>query len=73
MPSGTTVGIEVADLTEANLLDCAIDKVIGTTVGNVTAVTNHQANFKGCAAGDRVSVKVTTPSGQETTITFPFP
>jgi hypothetical protein len=73
MPSGTTVKIEVADLTPGGEEDCSVDKVIGTTVGNTYALTTHEANFKNCSKDDRVIVTVKAPSGLETPIPFPFP
>jgi hypothetical protein len=81
MPAGTTVAVEVADRTEGNLLACSVDKLIGTTVVNVppkqdpstSLVTLHQVSLKGCAPGDLVTIKVTTPSALTTNSTYVFP
>jgi hypothetical protein len=81
MPSGTTVAVEVADKTEGNLLTCALDKLIGSTVGNISPsptpgeslVTLHQVTFKGCGMGDLFTIKVTSPAGLITNYTAAFP
>jgi hypothetical protein len=73
MPSGTAVGVDVLDLTPGNGTDCTLDKVIGTTVNNTTTVTTHEATFKDCATGDRVTVKVTSPAGTITNMPLLFP
>lgn len=77
LPSGTTVAVEVGDTTD-NDLTCALDKMFGTTVANISPtqdptlslVTSHSAALKKCVAGDRVSVKVKVPSGLETVFTL---
>jgi hypothetical protein len=81
MPSGTTVAVEVSDKTEGNALSCAVDKLIGSTVNNIapsnnpaeSLVTLHQVTFKGCATGDLVTIKVTSPAGLVTNATTAFP
>ena len=81
MPSGTTVAVEAADRTELNALSCALDKLIGTTIPNISPsptpgeslVTTHQATFKGCATGDVFSIKITSPAGLETVQIYAFP
>ncbi|MDP3760839.1 MAG: hypothetical protein Q8R01_10035 [Ramlibacter sp.] len=82
MPSGTTVAVEVADKTEGNApLSCALDKLIGTTVGNISPTNNpaeslvtlHQVTLKGCATGDLFTIKVTSPAGLTTNYTDVFP
>jgi hypothetical protein len=81
MPSGTTVAVEVADRTESNSVSCALDKLIGSTVGNISPsptpteslVTLHQVTLKGCASNDLVTIKVTSPAGLTTNTTFTFP
>jgi hypothetical protein len=81
MPAGTTVAVETADRTEGNALGCSVDKLIGTTVPNVppspnpaeSLVTLHQVALKGCATGDLVTIKVTTPAGLTTNTVYAFP
>jgi hypothetical protein len=82
MPAGTTVAIETSDRTEANTLTCTLDKLIGTSVGNVSPtnaspteslVTLHQVSLKGCAKDDLVTIKVTAPSGLTTNFTRAIP
>jgi hypothetical protein len=80
MPSGTKVAIELADRTEGNELNCSLDKLINTTVPNISPtpnpaeslVTTHTATFKGCANGDVYSIKITAPSGLETVQVYTF-
>jgi hypothetical protein len=81
MPAGTTVAVETADRTELNALSCSVDKLIGTTVPNVppspnpseSLVSLHQVALKGCATGDLVTIKVTTPAGLTTNTVYAFP
>jgi hypothetical protein len=81
MPAGTTVAVETADKTEGNALSCSVDKLIGTTVPNVpptpnpseSLVTRHQVALKGCATGDLVTIKVTSPAGLTTNTVYAFP
>jgi len=79
MPSGTTVAVEVGDSTD-NALTCAVDKLFGSTVANIspsatpgeTLATIHSVTLKGCAATDRMSIKITVPSGLATTFNVPL-
>ncbi|MDF2464529.1 MAG: hypothetical protein K0Q43_2764 [Ramlibacter sp.] len=79
MPSGTTVAVEVGDTTE-NALACVVDKLFGSTVANISPsptpgeslATTHSVTLKGCAATDRLSIKITVPSGLETTFNVPL-
>jgi hypothetical protein len=81
LPSGTTVAIETSDRTEGNGLTCALDKLIGTSVGNISPTSNpleslvtlHQVSLKGCAKDDLVTIKVTVPSGLITNYTRALP
>lgn len=74
LPSGTTVSVEMGDTT-SNSLQCAVDKLIGSTVENITPTTDttvslattHTVTLKECVAGDIISIKVKVPSGLETT------
>jgi hypothetical protein len=75
MPAGTTVAVDASGGT------CALDKVFGTTVPNVSPTTNpladlatsHLATFKTCASGDFVQVTIKTPSGLSTQQLFFIP
>jgi hypothetical protein len=81
MPSGTTVAVEVGDKTDTvPAVACTVDKLIGSTVGNISPTINpaeslatlHQVTFKGCATGDLVTIKVTSPAGLTTNTVLAF-
>jgi hypothetical protein len=80
LPAGTSVAAETADRTD-NEKGCAVDKVFQTVVPNiapsldatVSLATSHQVALKDCAAGDLLSIKITVPSGLETTFTYTLP
>jgi hypothetical protein len=75
MPAGTTVAADVSGGS------CAVDKVFSPTVLNVvpgtdpteSLVTRHLVTFKNCGSGNRLVLKITTPSGKETDISYTFP
>jgi hypothetical protein len=80
LPAGTSVAAETADRTD-NQKGCAVDKVFQTVVPNigpsldatVSLATSHQVALKDCATGDLLSIKITVPSGLETTFTYTLP
>jgi hypothetical protein len=78
MPAGTKVTAEAGDATPTNGKSCAVDKIFGTTVANIPPVadpnvslaTPHQITVINCDAGDSISIKITSPSGLETTSVY---
>lgn len=81
LPAGTTVSVDAGDTTPGNEQGCAIDKLFGSTVPNVTPnadpsvaqPTSHSVTLKGCASGDILSINVKVPSGLETTFVRRLP
>jgi hypothetical protein len=75
MPAGTTVAAEVSGGS------CAVDKISPATVPNINPTyatgfdlsSHHFVTFKNCAAPNKLFLKFTTPSNQESTFTYTFP
>lgn len=75
MPAGTTISAE------ASGGDCAVDKIFGTTVANISPSpdpaedlsTSHLVTLKTCASGNVVAIKVTSPGGLATETLYTIP
>lgn len=78
MPAGTKVVAAPKDNTEGNGLSCGVNRVLGSTVVNVTPGTDpsadrstrHSIELEDCDANDQVFLTVTSPSGLETNFSF---
>lgn len=73
MPTGTTVGVTVADNTPDNKLTCAVASGVAGTVSNSLLPMSANAFFTGCAAGDVFIVTVTSPLGTVSSNSFVVP
>lgn len=70
VPSGSTVIATAIDQTPDNKLTCSIAgdnsvKILNTLEANITSF-----GFKECSLGDAINIKVTTPLGTVTSVTF---
>ncbi len=74
MPDGTTLLATAIDNTSTNELACTVKPDYGTTIGGASAgTTSVTINLKDCAATDEVTVAVTTPKLNKTSLTFTVP
>jgi hypothetical protein len=71
MPDGTTLLATAIDNTPLNDLECTVKPDYGTTIGGASAgTTSVTINLKDCAVTDEVTVDVTTPKLNKTSLTF---
>lgn len=71
MPDGTTLLATAIDNTPLNDLACTVKPDYGTTIGGASAgTTSVTINLKDCAVTDEVTVDVTTPKLNKTSLTF---
>jgi hypothetical protein len=74
MPDGTTLLATAIDNTPLNDLACTVKPDYGTTIGGASAgTTSVTINLKDCATSDEVTVDVTTPKLNKTSLTFTTP
>ena len=74
MPDGTILLATAIDNTSTNELTCTVKPDYGTTIGGASAgTTSVTINLKDCAATDEVTVAVTTPKLNKTSLTFTVP
>ena len=74
MPDGTTLLATAIDNTPLNDLACTVKPDYGTTIGGASAgTTSVTINLKDCATSDEVTVDVTTPKLNKTSLTFTIP
>lgn len=81
MPFNTSITTQVNDGTVDNNLTCTVQATTPAKVANVSPTTDltdqlgttHEITLAGCAAGDSVSVTITTPNKVETTKSFTIP
>lgn len=72
MPTGSIVSATAVDRTSTNGLTCAIAGDSSVKILNTLEATFTAFGFKECVPGDAVAIKVTTPLGTSTSITFPI-
>ena len=77
MPYGTTVSASppggVTACTVVSVFPAFVKNIAPTLVKTDDLGTDHAIKLSGCNAGEKVSVKVTTPKGNETTWTYTLP
>ena len=73
MPTGSKVTASTIDLTKNNNLTCAIAGENTVDILNTLEATITGFGFKECDVGDAVTIKVTTPRGTSTSITYQIP
>jgi hypothetical protein len=73
MPTGTVVSASTIDLTKDNNRVCAIAGESSSDILNTLEATITGFGFKECDVGDAVTIKVRTPLGTTTSITYTIP
>lgn len=80
LPLGSTFSAQANDIDTNDGFACAVDKVFGSPVPNVSPTTNPLSDLattgvvtlKNCRAGDSVVITVKVPSGLETSFFIPL-
>ena len=70
VPSGSVVSVTAIDQTKSNNLSCAISGDSSVKILNTLEATFTSFGFTECVAGDAVTVKVTTPLGTITSVSY---